>query len=44
MYQTLISKSTKMEKLLPQSRSNDRQPITYDGYISKNEEIKEKEN
>lgn len=23
-------------------RSNDRQPITYDGYISKNEEIKEK--
>ncbi|KUJ51965.1 DUF4251 domain-containing protein [Chryseobacterium sp. JAH] len=24
-------------------RSNDRQPITYDGYISKNEEVKEKE-
>lgn len=24
-------------------RSNDRQPITYDGYVSKNEEVKEKE-
>ncbi|WP_435522435.1 DUF4251 domain-containing protein [Chryseobacterium indoltheticum] len=24
-------------------RSNDRQPISYDGYISKNEETKEKE-
>jgi len=24
-------------------RSNDRQPISYDGYISKNEEMKEKE-
>ena len=30
-------------KALTSVRSNDRQPISYDGYISKNEETKEKE-
>ncbi len=42
MFQTSILKCTKNGKAFTSIRSNDRQPITYDGYISKNEEIKEK--